>query len=42
MTPLGRLREARRYFSEADKALQNIEVVPVITLLVKKVADIIL
>jgi len=38
----GRLRQARRYFREADNALQNIEIVPVMTLQVKKVADVIL
>ncbi len=32
MTPLGRLRQARKYFSRADNALQNVKVVPVMTL----------
>lgn len=36
-----RFIEARRYFREADSALQNIKVVPVMTLQVEKVADVI-
>jgi len=42
MTPLGRLRQARKYFSRADNALQNVKVVPVMTLQVEKIADVIL
>lgn len=39
---VGRLRQARRYFREANNALQRIKVDPVITLKVEKVADAVL
>lgn len=39
---MARLKQAKRYFREAGNALHHIEVVPVMTLHVEDVADVIL
>jgi len=39
---VARIKQARRYFREADNALHHIEVVPVMMLQVENVADVIL
>jgi hypothetical protein len=37
---VARIKQARRYFREADNALHHIEVIPVMTLQVENVADV--
>lgn len=39
---VARIKQARRYLREADNALHRIEVVPVMTLQVENVSDVIL